>query len=271
MRNILATAFAAAVAVAANLTLSPQHPVQDPAPGTQVEQSLETNSGAIDYLLYLPENYKADGDKVPMMLFLHGRGESNGPLSVVAKWGPPRRLAAGEHTKYIVVSPQCPPESFWSKDTQQDRLRTLFKHIRTTYNVDTDRVYLTGLSMGGYGAWRMAASHPTTFAAVAPICGRGDPDDAEKLRDLPIWAWHGTEDKAVPFHRSVEMVDAIRAVGGTKIRFTQLEHIGHASWQAAYQSDDLYSWLDKHTASGNRAAAEKAKAARKLKRNKDKK
>ncbi|MGK0300824.1 MAG: putative peptidase, partial [Planctomycetota bacterium] len=250
MRNILATAIAAAVAVAANLYVSPRQLVQDPAPGIQVEQSLKTaGDSAIDYLIYLPKGYKASGEKVPLMLFLHGRGESNGPLSVVAKWGPPRRIADGEHMKYIVVSPQCPPESFWSKNVEQVRLVALLGHLRKAYNIDDDRVYLTGLSMGGYGTWKLAASHPDYFAAVAPICGRGDPDDAKKLRTLPIWAWHGTADKTVPFTRSVEMVNAIKAVGGIDIRFTSLEHVGHASWQAAYQSDDLYQWFDSHRAS----------------------
>jgi predicted peptidase len=269
MRNILATALASVVAVAANLPASHRQPVQDPAPGTQVEQSLTTSSGdRIDYLLYLPKNYTAAGKKVPLMLFLHGRGESNGPLSVVAKWGPPRRLAAGEQMKYIVVSPQCPPESFWSKDVQQTQLLALLEHIRKTYNLDDDRVYLTGLSMGGYGTWQLAANHPGMFAAAAPICGRGNPADATKLRDLPIWAWHGTKDTVVPFNRSVEMVDAIKAVGGTQIRFTALEHVGHASWQAAYQSADFYRWLDQQRASTNKVAAKKASAARKRKRDK---
>jgi len=223
------------------------------APGKQVEQSLSTaDGGAMPYLLYLPESYKKDGDKVPVMLFLHGRGESRGPLSVVAKWGPPRRLASGEHMKYLVVSPQCPAKSFWSKADQQKRLLELLAHINKTYNVDQDRIYLTGLSMGGYGSWRLAADHPQMFAAVAPICGAGDPKDGKKLSKLPIWAWHGTEDRAVPHKRSVEMVEAIKAAGGTKVRFTSLAHIGHFSWQAAYQSNDLYRWLDQQRASQNR-------------------
>lgn len=223
-----------------------------PSPGEQVEQSLATtDGGAIPYLLYQPKRYDADGAKVPLMLFLHGRGESHGPLNVVAKWGPPRRLAAGEHMKYLVVSPQCPRSSFWSKKDQQVRLLELLAHITKTYNVDTDRIYLTGLSMGGYGTWRLAADHPSMFAAAIPVCGAGDPKDGAKLTDVPIWAWHGAEDRTVPHNRSVEMVEAIKAAGGKKIRFTSLAHIGHASWQAAYQSADLYAWLDKHRASNN--------------------
>lgn len=224
----------------------------NPAPGKQVEQSLATSDGgSMPYLLYQPENYSATGDRVPMILFLHGRGESNGPLGIVAKWGPPRRLAAGEQMKYLVVSPQCPRESSWSSDDQQQRLLELLAHITKNHNVDEDRVYLTGLSMGGFGTWRLAADHPGMFAAAVPVCGRGDPQNAPKLTNLPIWAWHGSLDRAVPFERSVEMVEAIKAAGGLKVRFTSLEHIGHSSWQAAYQSSDLYDWLDQQKASQN--------------------
>lgn len=225
----------------------------DPAPGKQVEQALPTaDGGRMPYLLYLPPDYSAEGEPSPMILFLHGRGESYGPLSIVAKWGPPRRLAAGEQMKYIVVSPQCPGESFWSREDQQKRLVELLDYIKNHYNVDADRIYLTGLSMGGFGTWRLAADHPDWFAAAVPICGRGDPADAPKLVNLPIWVWHGVDDPVVPFSASEQMVQAIRAAGGNKVRFTTLEHIGHASWQAAYQSADLYNWLDKQRASNNR-------------------
>lgn len=224
----------------------------DPTAGKQVEQSLATSDGgSIPYLLYLPENYPATADKVPMIFFLHGRGESNGPLSVVAKWGPPRRLAAGEQMKYLVVSPQCPASSFWSADAQQQRLLELLAHIQKTFRIDEDRIYLTGLSMGGFGTWRLAADHPEMFAAAAPICGRGNPETASRLTKLPIWAWHGTDDGAVAFKHSVDMVEGIKAAGGTRVRFTSLEHIGHFSWQAAYQSSDLYNWFDQQRASQN--------------------
>jgi predicted peptidase len=89
-------------------------------------------------------------------------------------------------------------------------------------SIDTDRVYVTGLSMGGYGSWRLAGDHPERFAAVAPVCGVGNPADAEKLKQLPIWVFHGTEDQAVPFQKSKEMVEAITKSGGTKVRFTSL-------------------------------------------------
>ncbi len=90
------------------------------------------------------------------------------------------------------------------------------------------------------------------FAAAAPVCGAGDPTKAANLVKLPVWAWHGTEDTAVKFEKSVEMVEAIKKAGGAKVRFTSLEHIGHFSWQAAYESNDLYQWFDQQKLSQNR-------------------
>ena len=232
------TLLLAAFATSSSLTVA-----ADPAPGTQVEQKWKTSTGyEIPYLLYLPE---ADAEnpekKPPVLLFLHGRGESYGPLSIVAKWGPPRMAARGDDLPYIVISPQCPGDSRWSAPEQQAAVLELLDHLAKTHNADTSRLYLTGLSMGGYGTWRMAADHPEKFAAAAPVCGAGNPDDAGSLKKVPLWVWHGTEDKAVPYQRSVEMVDAIKAAGGKKVRFTTLAHVGHDSWSAAYATQDLYS------------------------------
>ena len=196
------------------------------------------------YLLYLPSDYQQDSQKPwPLVLFLHGRGESYGPLSLVAKWGPPRFAQRGDDLPYILVSPQCPADGSWSDDTRQAQLDQLLDDVCEHLNVDPARVYLTGLSMGGYGSWRLAARHPRRFAAVAPICGGGDPEDAEKLKDLPIWVFHGDQDDAVPIAKSNEMVDAIRAAGGNKLRFTTLEHVGHNSWSSAYALPELYTWM----------------------------
>ena len=220
----------------------------EPSPGRQVEQVLETEGGdEVPYLLYLPEGYEEREGDWPLMLFLHGRGESYGPLALVQKWGPPRLVARGESLPYILVSPQCPGEGRWSDETRQAGLLGLLEHIRANYRVDGKRLYLTGLSMGGYGSWTLAAAHPEMFAAVAPICGGGDPADGPRLKEVPLWVFHGTEDKAVPLSRSAEMVEAIRKAGGTQVRFTILEHIGHNSWSAAYATPELYQWFDRHS------------------------
>ncbi len=173
-------------------------------------------------------------------------------MSIVKKWGPPRMVERGDPFPYILVSPQCPAKDSWSRPTQQSRLIQLLDFILKTYAVDENHIYLTGLSMGGYGSWRLAADHAHRFAAVAPICGGGKTEDAHKLKSLPIWVFHGDQDRTVPMSRSVQMVNAIKAAGGTKIRFTTLENVGHNSWSAAYATPELYKWFDIHSASGNR-------------------
>ena len=111
--------------------------------------------------------------------------------------------------------------------------------------------------MGGYGSWRLAADHPDLFAAVVPICGGGDPQDGDKLKNLPIWVWHGLADPVVPVQRSIDMVQAIKKAGSTTVRLTTLEGIGHVSWQAAYASPDVWQWLDRQSVSNNLARAKK--------------
>lgn len=227
---------------------------EEPKPGRQVEMKLELpQGGAVPYLLYLPSEYESKGGPWPLLLFLHGRGESFGPLSLVKKWGPPLLIDSGQSMPWIVASPQCPEKGSWSAKEQQTALVALLDALERNYRVDKNRVYLSGLSMGGYGSWRLAADHPDRFAAVAPVCGGGKPEDAPKLKDLPIWVFHGSEDQAVPFQRSVEMVDAIKKAGGTSVRFTSLEHIGHNSWSAAYATPELYDWFNKQSLTNNLA------------------
>ena len=227
------------------------------AAGRQVEQALELEEGSVKqvpYLLYLPQGYgQEQGKKWPLVLFLHGRGESYGPLSLVTKWGLPKMVKEGHDLPYILVSPQCPGDNSWNQPGQQGALIKLLDSIGSTCAVDSNRVYLTGLSMGGYGSWRLAADHPGRFAAVVPICGGGRTEDAERLKDIPIWVWHGDQDRAVDFQHSKEMVAAIRKAGGQKIKFTTLEGIGHNSWSAAYATPELYRWLSQQAlASGSK-------------------
>ena len=218
---------------------------ESPSPGSQVEMKLEVaDVGEIPYLLYLPKNYE-DKAEWPLILFLHGRGESYGPLRLVQKWGPPRMAARGDDFPYVLVSPQCPEDDRWTSEIQQQLLVALLDSSLKSHRIDENRVYLTGLSMGGYGSWRLAADHPERFAAVVPICGRGDANDAGVLKDLPIWVFHGDQDGDVPFAASEKMVAAIREAKGTKIKFTSLEGVGHNSWSPAYALPELYAWLNK--------------------------
>lgn len=226
---------------------------EDAAAGKQVETELVSGDEKIAYLIHLPKEYSSEPNKRwPMVLFLHGRGESYGPLSLVAKWGPPQIAAKDPSFPYILVSPQCPGETSWTNEGQQKLLMQLLDKIIDGYRIDTDRVYLTGLSMGGFGSWKLAAANPGRFAAVVPICGGGDPSTSAALTALPIWVFHGDQDQAVPISKSDEMVKAIQAAGGKKIRYTTLEHVGHNSWEAAYHTPELYEWLNQQTISARK-------------------
>jgi predicted peptidase len=144
---------------------------------------------------------------------------------------------------YVIVSPQCPRSDRWSSDIQQKRLTELLDAVYKQYRINEAGVFLTGLSMGGYGTWAMATNSPKRFAAVVPICGGGDPTKAANLVDVPIWVFHGDQDKPVPFEKSLKMVDAIKKAGGTKVRFTTMENVGHNCWSAAYATPELYHWM----------------------------
>ena len=250
LRNLFLALVAATLLSMSGVQLIAQESEKvEPTAGQQVELSFKTSDEAkVDYLLYLPKDYEAGGDKkFPLMYFLHGRGESKGPLSLVAKWGPPKMAAAGQDMPFILVSPQCPVEDYWNSEDQLTRLTELLAHVTANHSVDETKISLTGLSMGGYGSWALAAMHPKKFAAVVPVCGGGKPEFAEKIKDIPIWVWHGDQDSAVPFKLAVEMVDEIKKAGGESVQFTSLEGIGHNCWSAAYSTPQLFEWMLKQT------------------------
>ena len=197
-----------------------------------------------NYLLYLPADYEKDAKKRwPMIMFLHGAGERGDNLKLVAKHGPPKMIAQGKGFDFIVVSPQCPNDLWWPEQT--DVLINLLDEIEKKYRVDTDRVYLTGLSMGGYGTWTLAAREPKRFAAIAPICGGGERYAGYRLKNIPVWAFHGAKDNVVPVEKSKEMVEAVRKAGGDA-RMTVYPDADHDSWTQTYNNPELYEWFLSH-------------------------
>ena len=199
-----------------------------------------------NYLLYIPEQYMTSQKDWPFMLFLHGAGERGNDLSKVELHGPPKLIAKEKKEfPFIIVSPQCPEDDWWASDHQIDVLNYLLDDIVSQYRVDAQRIYVTGLSMGGFGTWRLAALYPDRFAAIAPICGGGNPEDAERLANLPVWVFHGAQDKTVPVEKSEEMVAALKKVGGN-VKFTVYPEAGHDSWTETYNNPDLYDWFLKH-------------------------
>ncbi len=212
----------------------------------QTRQQLATAPGGkekMDYLLYLPNGYHESKKDWPLILFLHGAGERGTHIDKVAKHGPPKIVRDGTmDLPFIIVSPQCPNGKWWSDKAQLKNLSALLDAIEKKYRVDKKRVYLTGLSMGGYGTWHLAAAQPNRFAAIAPICGGGNVEDAKKLSGLPMWVFHGARDSVVPLAQSERMVRAVKAEEG-KIQFTIYPEAGHDSWSVTYANPDLYQWF----------------------------
>ena len=169
-----------------------------------------TKTVEADYLLYLPEDYAASQKKWPLILFLHGAGERGDNLSKVEVHGPPKLVNEGKTFPFVIVSPQCPENEWWSSGKEIDTLSALLDHIVANYRIDKDRIYITGLSMGGFGTWRLACEYPDRFAAIAPICGKGEPFAARAIPHLPVWVFHGAKDSVVPIQASQEMVDALK-------------------------------------------------------------
>lgn len=207
-----------------------------------------TTKVAVKYLLYLPTGYKAEtAEPWPLLLFLHGAGERGSDLSLVAKHGPPKLVADGREFPFMIVSPQCPLDQNWNTDI----LLELLKAVRRDFAVDPSRIYLTGLSMGGFGAWALAVKHPEQFAAVAPVCGGGNGIDVllaegarkRALQALPVWAFHGAKDDVVPVSESERMIVALRRAGCSNLQLTVYRDAGHDSFTETYANPKLYEWF----------------------------
>jgi len=209
----------------------------------QVFEKVITKTLNCQYLLFLPEDYEKKQQRWPMILFLHGVGERGSDLNLVKKHGPPKIIENRKDFPFIVVSPQCPQGQWWTEKVEV--LINLLDDIINRYNVDTERVYLTGLSMGGYGTWTLAAAHPERFAAIAPICGGGERYMADKFRKVSVWAFHGAKDNVVPVAKSEEIVNAINACGGNA-KLTVYPNAAHDSWTVTYDNPELYDWFLRH-------------------------
>lgn len=214
-------------------------------------EKIVTRSVGADYLLFLPRGYGEDTSKKwPLMLFLHGAGERGDNLALVAVHGPPKLVASQPDFPFILVSPQCPAGQTWDNET----LLALLDEVMADYAVDPTRVYLTGLSMGGFGTWSLGVSHPEKFAAIAPICGGGevikvllaDPAKAPALRSLPVWAFHGAKDPVVNVEESQRMVNALKRAGCQDVRLTVYPEAQHDSWTETYNNPELFRWFLSH-------------------------
>jgi predicted peptidase len=194
-----------------------------------------------DYLLYLPLDYGKEPEKKwPLIVFLHGSGERGNDLNAVKIHGPPK-VVEKRYLPFVILSPQCPAGEWWRPES----VMALTDEIIAKYKCDPDRVYLTGLSMGGFGVWETAIRYPDRFAAIAPICGGGNPFRAPELKNVPVWAFHGELDRAVPISQTAHMVAVLKQAGGN-VRFTRYPQAEHDSWTVTYDNRELYSWFLEH-------------------------
>jgi predicted peptidase len=208
-----------------------------------------TRTATISYLLYLPGGYGQDAaQQWPVVLYLHGSDVwGDHPEELIAS-GLPKLLTATLDFPAIVLSPQAPEDVVWW-GAELDLVRALLDHVQATYAVDTKRVYLTGPSMGGFGAWAMVVAQPQRFAAVVPIAGGWDserdivPRNICDVKDIPIWVFHGAQDDIVLPQKAELMVNALQQCG-VEVRYTLYPDADHrASFKRAYDDPELYAWL----------------------------
>ncbi len=191
-----------------------------------------------NYLLYLPKDYNASNENFPLVLFLHGAGERGTDIEKVKTHGLPKLINQGKDFPFIVVSPQCPDNIFWNIDI----LIALLNDVVAKYRVDTNRIYVTGLSMGGHGTWELAMRQPNRFAAIAPVCGWADTSKACSIAHIPIWVFHGAKDVVVPIAASEQMVEKLKSCGAN-VKFTVYPEANHDAWTETYNNEELYKWF----------------------------
>ncbi len=221
-----------------------------PMPEFGYGQFYDDASGkTLPYRLYLPENYKSS-EKYPVFLWLHGageRGENN--TSHITNLSKAFDTAGDLLSKAIIIAPQCPSNGWWN--IHEEGFETgwlgvamhLLFDLESKYSLDTNRIYVAGLSMGGYATWSVLENYNNVFAAGVPICGWGNVGAAQKLAQIPIWIYHGDSDPTVSYEASQSMYNAIKGVGGEKIHFTTLKGVGHNAWDYALKDRGMFCWM----------------------------
>ena len=232
-----------------------------PADESRQRMKQSVDGQRLHYLIQAPAE-KSPKAGWPLLLFLHGYGECGDNLEEVKKHGPPKLIAKFDSLAgCIVVSPQCPRNSWWRVNV----IKALVEEVvNDRGDIDRRRLYVSGLSMGGYGIWSFISHYPDYFAAAIPICGGGnplrlpanrppvkigiknefDPVGLKQAKDLPVWTFHGTKDGSVPIKETEMLVKILKEAGGTKITFTAYDGVGHvAAWEKAYENPEVWEWL----------------------------
>lgn len=231
----------------------------DPVKLFEPREFTGANGKTLKYRLLKPQGYNPER-KYPVVVFLHGAGERGDDNRAQLKHGMAEFCKPQWREKYpsYVIAPQCPTGQKWSdvdwslpSSTLPERISEslqltmeLVDTMAADAAVNKNRIYLTGLSMGGYGTWDALARRPDFFAAAIPICGGGDPKTAATFAKVPLWCFHGDDDKAVPVHRSREMIEALKGAGGQP-KYTEYPGVGHDSWTRSYANPEVIDWMFK--------------------------
>ena len=237
-RPLLAAGLLAALAAHA--------PAEDKPKTGFIDKTFKNADGTTSpYVVFVPTGY--DGTKeYPTILFLHGSGETKsdkkGSKMPVEVGLAPAIKKREKDFPFLVVIPQSEKRTWGAASDDGKRALAMLDAVQAEYKTDAKRQYLTGLSMGGYGTWSLAAAYPDRWAAIVPICGGGNVKDAEKIKGIPTWVFHGDADAAVKVERSREMIDALKKAGGEP-KYDEYPGVGHNSWDKAYGTDELYKWL----------------------------
>lgn len=203
--------------------------------GITVKKMDNQRGNISQYLLYIPNGYNEKKTyRWPVVIALHGMGETGSNINVVRNVGLPK-VVAGK--PFVMIAPQC-LRNWWNIAT----LDVLYSEIIAKYNVDPKRVYLTGLSMGGFTTWDWSILSPQKFAAIVPICGGSNPKNVASIKTTPVWAFHNADDPTVSVWNTRNMVNALKAIGGN-VKYTENPTGGHNAWDKAYANAGLYTWL----------------------------
>ncbi|MDR2921201.1 MAG: prolyl oligopeptidase family serine peptidase [Tannerella sp.] len=195
-----------------------------------------------NYLLYLPKDYAVQTRSYPLVIYLHGGSHKGTDLNKLKEYGLPYLVDQGKDFDFILVSPQCPDNKYWSID---DWFEPLYIKLLAEYRIDIEKVYLTGISMGGYGAFIVAMDYPDKFAAIVPLCGGCNDSDTIRicnLKNIPVWTFHGTADDLIPISETERIVDALNQCKG-KIKFTKLKGEGHGIQYLYEKYPKIYKWM----------------------------
>lgn len=226
------------------------------------DRAVEMGGKTYQYKVYVPAEWSKD-KKWPVILFLHGAGERGDDNVAQTRIGLGPALAHHANLASIVVLPQCPRSRWWPEVDMRDLALAALNQSIKEFNGDPERIYLTGISMGGYGTWAIARAHPEKFAALAPVCGGVRPPPsiptlsdtveatsesdpylavAQRVGKTPVWVFHGAEDRTVPVEESRKMVEALKSIGNN-VRYSEYAGVAHNSWDRAYAEPDFFLWL----------------------------